>query len=80
MGTTTLLASLIAFIFNYLVLYKKNRILGNIGYMVAGLIIYMSASSNSERGLAIFLVAGSIMAGIYDFIIKTDPKNDRQET
>ena len=58
----------IGFFFIYFILYKTNRLMGNIGYLGLGLGTYMSQSSNTGKMIGLIIFVGSIIKLIYDLL------------
>lgn len=54
--------------FSYLVLYKKNRILGNIGMAGCGIAMMAFSTGNTHSAIGLIILLGSILNTIYDLI------------
>ena len=65
----------IGIMFSYLVLYPKNKLLGNIAYLVAGISLAYFNTGVIYTGVGILIVIGSIINAMYDILNKTQPKD-----
>lgn len=56
--------------FTYLVIYKKNRLIGNIAYIALGGLTLSYGTGNLTAGTGLIILIGSIINTLYDLIIK----------
>lgn len=59
--------------FSYFILYKRNRFIGNIGYISTaaiylGMLDTTSATYDMQNGIGIFILTATIIMTIYDLI------------
>lgn len=70
MDTQTALIILAGLTFCYLILYKKNKLAGNIGFMIIGAGTALGGDNNSQIIIGVLLVAGGLISAIYDIARK----------
>lgn len=58
----------IGLIFSYLVLYKKDKLIGNIAFLILGIATLALSTSATEGTVGIIILLGSIANTIYDFL------------
>lgn len=75
MDVSTSAIILVAIIFIYFVLYKKNRLLGNIGFMSLGFGIMSDAADNTvTTAIGLIMLAGGFINAVYDVWITIEHK------
>lgn len=70
-----ILLILVGFAFVYLVVYRKNHMLGNMGYIGLGLSIYLLENTTAVNALGLIVMFGAIASLIYDVTSKFSKKN-----
>jgi len=63
--------SAIGLAFSYLVVYKRNRLAGNIGYIISGILLVLGgqqATNTQTIGMGVFIILSGIWHGIMDII------------
>lgn len=59
---------IIGLVFNYLVLYKRNKFFGGIVYMVISLITMGYSTDNTTASIGLIMLLASFVIFIYDMI------------
>jgi hypothetical protein len=81
--TSSIGLAMLGYLFCYFILYRKNKFIGNIGYVsVSVAFLGMTATTNgplidSENAIGLLLVVGSIISLIWDAITTIRPKGKR---
>lgn len=61
----------IAMLFNYFILYRKNRFFGNLGFLGMGvLMLYILPADTLYAGIGMFIIIASLISGVYDITEK----------
>lgn len=62
---------IIGFVFNYLIIYKKNRMFGNLGFLGLGILMLAILPADTlYAGIGIFIIIGSVISFAYDLTNK----------
>ena len=69
----------IGIIFLYLIVYKKNHLFGNIGFIILGIVTFTVDSGVNAYAKAIgaIILFGGIVSGLYDFKYKHGGKENK---
>ena len=59
----------IGIIFIYLIVYRKNKIFGNMGYVAISLAAWYYGDSDTEKVIGLVMFFGSLINMIYDLVI-----------
>lgn len=59
---------ILGFIFSYLVIYRSNKLFGNLAFAGVGLALISLGVTNIENAIGIIILLGSVMNAIYDLI------------